>query len=196
MSLFSADVTDITILRKLYDLQIQLVEEKRRADVAEEKRHVAEEKRHVAEEKRHVAEEKLRYEQLVSKLDRAKSIGEVLHLRNVLEEAARKYAEKNNLPGLNVTDALGRISKEPEVRECVQAAFGGPAKTGEASIDKIFAGLYPLVSRTVHEYVQDFKLSHPGLNQHQALRQHVSVVRCIANAFDIPMIAEDPENPE
>jgi hypothetical protein len=152
----------------------------------------------VAEEKRRadVAEEKLRYEKLVSKLDRAKSIGEVLHLRNVLEEAARKYAEKNNLPGLNVTDALGRISKEPEVRECVQAAFGGPAKTGEASIDKIFAGLYPLVSRTVHEYVQDFKLSHPGLNQHQALRQHVSVVRCIANAFDIPMIAEDPENPE
>ena len=78
----------------------------------------------MAEEKRRadVAEEKLRYEKLVSKLDRAKSIGEVLHLRNVLEEAARKYAEKNNLPGLNVTDALGRISKEPEVRECVHPA--------------------------------------------------------------------------
>jgi hypothetical protein len=114
----------------------------------------------------------------------------------VLEEAARKYGEIHGQPGMKTTHALEKIFQDPVVRKCVQLEFGGVAKTGEGSIDKIFAGLYPLVSRTVHEFVKDFKMSHPGLSQHRALRQHVSVVRCIAKAYDIEIITEDSENLE
>ncbi len=64
-------------------------------------------------------------------------------------------------------------------------------RTGDGSLDRIFAGLYPFVSRPVHEYLEDFQFANPGLHKHRALRCHVPVVRCIAKHFDIPMEAKD-----
>ena len=91
---------------------------------------------------------------------------------------------------MTVTSALEKISKDPKIRLCVQMAYGGLSKTGEGSLDKIFAGLYPFVSRTVHEFIKDFKLSHPGLEQHHALRHQLGVIRCIAKAYEVDIETE------
>jgi hypothetical protein len=119
-------------------------------------------------------------------LAKVRSSVEVLQLRAIVEEVAAKIRLEAGKP-LSVQDALKAALVKPEFVACMKSASRTKhgIELSTSDIQTRVQTLCHVLSVPAHQYLSEFDTANPGLTRHEAVRNYLPTILCLATTYEV-----------